>query len=200
MSDTGLFELVLHHRYSDPGAQDLSGHGNHGYGDVLRVAESDGTPGAAVFDGLHDRIFVPPSAALARCGGIRVDVVVRLDELGHRRTLVEGYLSFAVHVEGDGSLGAAVYRYLEWYGIQSRKSLVPVGSWLAITFTYTDDGAMTLSLNGELVAEGYRRLGPANGIAWPFGLSVGAWPDADQRVLKGQLAELKLWRSITEQV
>ncbi|WP_245966756.1 LamG-like jellyroll fold domain-containing protein [Sphaerisporangium album] len=194
MNHPGLYELVLHHRYADPDFQDLSGHGNHGYGTVPRVA-GDGRV-AAVFDGERDRIFVPPSATLTRRGGIRADVVVNVDELGHRRTLVEGYLSFAVHVEGDGAIGAGIYRHLEWYGVQSPRAVVPTGRWVTVTFLYTEDGVMTLSLDGETVAEEYRRLGAANGVAWPFGLSIGAWPDADQRVLKGRLAEVKLWRSL----
>ncbi|MET8046587.1 LamG-like jellyroll fold domain-containing protein [Streptosporangium sp. NPDC005286] len=193
MNDGNVFELVLHHRYAEPDARDFSGHGNDGYS-AWQHGDGNG-PQAAVFDGVRDRIFVPPSRTLARPGGVRTELVVRLDELGHRRTLIEGYLSFAVYVEANGALGAGVYRYLNWYGIGSRPALVSLGTWATITFMYTDDGVMALFLNGDLVADGYRRLGPANGIEWPFGLSIGAWPDADQRVLKGQIAEVKLWRS-----
>jgi Concanavalin A-like lectin/glucanases superfamily len=191
-----MFELVLHHRYADVHPHDLSGHANHGYGDLRRVAGHDGQISAVAFDGAHDRIFVPPSATLARPGGIRADLVVSVEELGHRRTLIEGYLSFAVGVEGDGALGGSIYRYNHWNGVRSRAGLVPLGRWITVTFLYTTDGVMTLSMDGELVAEDYRALGSAHGIGWPFGLSIGAWPDADQRVLKGRLEEVKLWRSL----
>ncbi len=193
MNDRNLFELVLHHRYASRDARDLSGHGNHGYG-ALRCDDGNGG-GSVLFDGVRDRIFVPPSKTLSRPGGIRAELVVSLDELGHRRTLIEGYLSFAVYVEPDGSLGASVYRYLNWYGVRSPPGLVPLGTWVTITFTYTDDGILALLLNGDLVAEAYRMLGPANGIDWPFGLSIGAWPDADRRLLKGRVTEVKLWRA-----
>jgi|SRR5918997_4522971 hypothetical protein len=30
-----------------------------------------------------------------------------------------------------------------------------------------------------------------------FGLSVGAWPDTDQRTLKGRIEEVMLWRALS---
>lgn len=190
-----MFELVLHHRYDGPDAEDLSGHGNRGYGAPDRGEGSAAGTRAALFDGATDRVFVPPSPTLTRSGGLRADLTVYLEEYGHRRTLVEGYLSFAFGVEGNGALGASVYRSMEWGGIQSRPNLVPLGRWVHVTFVYTDDGAMALVIDGELVAEGYRRLGTARGVCWPFGLNIGAWPDGDQRMWKGRIEEVMLWRT-----
>jgi len=196
VSDPSLLQLVLHHRYAEARPHDLSGHGNLGYGDLQRATGRDGRISAAAFDGTHDRIFVPPSTTLARPGGIRAELVVNVEELGHRRTLVEGYLSFAVGVEGNGAIAGGIYRYDQWTAVRSQAGLITLGRWITVTFTYLGDGVMTLCMDGELVAQGYRRLGGANGIAWPFGLSIGAWPDADQRVLKGRMEEVKLWRAL----
>jgi hypothetical protein len=190
-----VFELVLHHRYENPQPHDLSGNGNLGFGATRRVPGRHGAASAAAFDGATDRIYIPPSPKLTRPGGIRTDLIVKLDEFGHRRTLIEGYLSFAFGVEGDGALGASIYRAMEWNGVLSRPGLVPLGTWITVTFQYTPDGVMVLSLNGELVAASYRQLGDAHGIGWPFGLSIGAWPDGDQRIWKGSIEEVMVWRS-----
>jgi hypothetical protein len=145
-----------------------------------------------------DRILVTPSPTLTRSGDIRADLTVKLDALGHRRTLIEGYLSFAFGVEGNGALGASVYRALDWTGVQSRPGLVPLETWITVTFLYTEDGTMLLSMNGTTVAESYQELGKASGLGWPFGLNIGAWPDGDQRMWQGCIEEVMLWRSMPE--
>jgi uncharacterized protein YeaC (DUF1315 family) len=193
-----VFELVLHHRYDDPRPHDLSGNGNYGYGAPHRGPGSRPGRKAALFDGSADRIFVTPSHTLTRPGDIRADLTVKLDAFGHRRTLIEGYLSFAVGVEGDGALGGSVYRAQQWTGVQTGPGLVPLDTWITVTFVYTKDGAMMLSMNGETVAESYQELGEAAGLAWPFGLNIGAWPDGDQRLWQGCIEEVMLWRSMPE--
>lgn len=193
-----MFDLVLHHRYAIPEPHDLSGNGNHGYGAPNRGPGRDSPAAAAVFDGTTDRIFVPPAPTLTRPGGVRADLVVNLEALGQRRTLLEGYLSFAFGVEDDGSLSASVYRNLEWAGVQSRPGLIPLSEWIEVTFLYTDDGVMTLALDGAIVAERYWRIGRAQGVGWPFGLSIGAWPDGDRRIWKGCIEEVRFWRTPPE--
>jgi len=195
MIDPHAFGLVLHHRYGNPEPHDLSGHGNYGYATAGRAMGRDGQLTGRQFDGVASRIYVRPSTTLTRPGGLRADVSVLVEELGHRRTLIEGYLSFALFVEGDGAIGAGIYRYKEWSGVQTPPGLVPLGSWITVSFRYTGDGVMTLSLNDEIVAESYRQLGDAAGIEWPFGLNIGAWPDGDQRILKGRVDEVRLWRT-----
>lgn len=161
---------------------------------LASAAGPTGAADAVAFDGRSDRIYVAPSPTLTAPGGVRAHVVVAVEELGHRRTLVEGYLSFAVFAEADGSIGGSVYRYGEWNGIHTRPALVTLGSWMEVSFTAAY-GLLLLTVDGQLEAEGYRWLGEGDGISWPFGLSIGAWPDAAQRVLKGRMAELRLWRS-----
>ncbi|MEX5712362.1 LamG-like jellyroll fold domain-containing protein [Parafrankia sp. FMc6] len=190
-----MFDLVLHHRYVNVEPHDLSGNSNCGYGTVSRGPGTEGAQTAAVFDGVGDRIYVPPSPSLTRPGGIRVDLVVNLEAFEQRRTLIEGYLSFAFGVEEDGSLGASVYRNLEWAGVQSIPGLVPLNTWVHVSFVYTDDGVMTLTLDGTVVAERYWRMGRADGAGWPFGVSIGAWPDGDKRLWKGRMEEVMFWRA-----
>jgi hypothetical protein len=57
---------------------------------------------------------------------------------------------------------------------------------------------LMLSMNGTTVAESYQEIGEAAGLAWPFGLNIGAWPDGDQRMWQGGIEEVMLWRSIPE--
>ncbi len=191
-----MFDLVLHHRYGNLEPHDLSGHGNLGYGATRRAPGRSGGGSAAAFDGLSDRIFVPPSPSLTRPGGILADMDVYLEAFEYRRTLIEGYLSFAFGAEENGALSASVYRNREWTGLQSRPGLVPLARWIRVTFACTDEGRMTLALDGELVAERYCRMGMAQGLSWPFGLSIGAWPDGDKRMWKGRVGEVLLWRTV----
>jgi hypothetical protein len=66
-----------------------------------------------------------------------------------------------------------------------------------VRLTYDYDGRDTavMELDGELVAEECAPYGPVRAAQWPYGVSVGAWPDADKRVLSGRLDGLRLWRS-----
>jgi Concanavalin A-like lectin/glucanases superfamily len=192
MSDPGPLDLVLHHQYGSYGLRDVSGHDNHGFG-PLNLAEGQSPSSSAIsFDGQHDRVYVPPSPSLAASGDIRSEVTVNLDELGHRRTLMEGYLALAV--EGDGSLAGAVMRYRDWYGTRSEPGVVAPGRWLVAMLQYTSDGLMVLAVDGAQVATAVRPVGPANGVEWPFGLNIGAWPDGDQRLIRGRVEEVRLWR------
>jgi hypothetical protein len=190
------YELVLNHRYGESGFTDRSRFGNDGFGELRLSDGRDGSERAAVLDGVRDRIYVPPSSSLMRPGAVRTALVATLDELGQRRTLVEGYLSFAFHVESDGSIGAGVLRFGSWHGIRSSPNAISVGTWHTFEFGYTDAGVMSVLLDGVTVAEAVRSLGEADGVSWPFGLNIGAWPDADLRLFKGRIAEVRLWRGV----
>ena len=190
MTQSHPFQLVLHHRYAE-GLRDLSGHGNHGASVSAVAARS----GALAFDGMSSRVFVPPSPSLSRAGGIRADVVARAAELGRRRTLVEGYLSFSLTVEADGSLAGGVLQHGGWSSTWSRPGLVPPDTWLRMSLVCTSDGIVALELDGQVVGESHRWPAAPAGIRWPFGLSIGAWPDDDQRVWSGEIEEVRMWRS-----
>jgi hypothetical protein len=167
--------LVLRHRYRH-GLADESGHGNDGYRSGPRV-------------------FVPPSPSLTRAGAFRVRVAATARELGQRRTLVEGYLSFALFVERDGSLGAGVLDRGGWTGLHSAPETVAVDAALEIVFDWCRDGVLGLWLDDRVVAQGMSAPNGAHGLSWPFGLSIGAWPDADLRTWQGSIDEVVVWRA-----
>ena len=190
------FGLVVHHRYTE-GATDLSGYGNHGH----RLPSGPGnTGGAAVadgfaFDGLHSRVVVFPAPSLQELGGVRVRARVRVDRLGDRRTIVEGYLAFVLSVEPDGALAGGIYSGDQWHSMVSSPATVPLGRWIDVAFTFDGRDTASLSMDGVVLASRCAPLGPIGSIEWPFGLNVGAWPDQDLRVLDGRIAELWVWRS-----
>jgi hypothetical protein len=46
----------------------------------------------------------------------------------------------------------------------------------------SEDGLLTLWHNDRLAAEHQLSAGPCAGVALPFGLNIGAWPDDNQRM------------------
>ncbi|GGQ74726.1 hypothetical protein [Couchioplanes azureus] len=156
------------------------------------------TPGAPAmgFDGRRSRIVVPPSPEFRRLGGIRVTSSVWVDRVRGRHTIVEGYLAFALFIDPDRSLGGTVYDGIDWGGVQSEPDAVPLGRWIRIVFTYDGIDTCTLSIDDRRCAAEYSPLGRVQGVEWPYGVNVGAWPDADKRVFAGRMQELALWRSV----
>jgi len=193
------FELVLWHQYAGGQAEDRSGFGNHGRieGPVPAAGRSHGS-GSLAFDGVDDRIVVLPSPSLNDLSALRVSAWIWLEELGGRRTIVEGYGSFSLLVEPDGILEGTIYNGSRWEGVRSRPNLLPFSDWVNVTYVY--DGARTsaLYMNGERVGFNLRPLGRIEPVRWPFGLNIGAWPDQNRRVFKGRIEELKLWRISSE--
>jgi hypothetical protein len=186
------FELVLRHDYTTGSAADGSGLGNHGhtFGDPVFGPEG------LVFDGQRTRVAVPPSPTLVGLSGVRVSARLRVDELGERRTVVEGYLAFAVVVEEDGALNGGVYTAERWDGAGSAPGLVPLGRWVEVTFVYDGRDTAMLWLDGVAVGSRLLPMGPIGGVAWPYGVSIGAWPDQDLRVFSGAISRVELWRPV----
>jgi hypothetical protein len=193
--------LVLHHRYGyGARAIDLSGHDNHGQ--VVRASE----PASAVeqrvadghglrFDGVATRVVVPPSPSLESLGAVRVDVRLLLEAGGHRRTIVEGFLAISFFVEPDGRLAGTTYTGHHWYGAYSNAPVVPTDHSVDLSFVYDGLTTSILRVDGRIVAVTERPIGPVSGVAWPFGLNIGGWPDADRRMFQGVIYELKIWRA-----
>jgi hypothetical protein len=188
------FELVVHHNYASGSTIDRSGHGNHGH----RISAGDdlGNSHATTFDGRSTRVVVFPSPTLSNLRGIQVSARVRLDRLGDRRTILEGYLAFAVVVEPDGALAAGVYTGYRWDEVRTRADTIPLGTWIDVTFGYDGRDTSWLLVNGQPAAARYLPLGSVGSVEWPYGLNVGAWPDRDLRVFDGEIAEVSLWRLI----
>lgn len=183
------YELVVHHDYASGSCVDLSGHGNDGH----RIPAG---PDPAEFDGRHTRVVVLPTAGLADLGGIRAKARLRVDELGDRRTIMEGYLAFAFGVEPDGTLFGSLYADLRWQEIRTPPAAVPLHGWVDVTFGYDGRDTATLSV-GDVVTTRYAPLGRMGGVQWPYGLNIGAWPDHDLRVFSGRIGEVWLWRTAT---
>jgi hypothetical protein len=188
------YELVVHHRYTSRSLSDLSGNANDGHiSPPLRdgdVSEVDGIR----FDGRSTRVVMFPSVSLADLGGIRARARVRVDELGDRRTIAEGYLAFSFSVERDGGLAGSVYIGTHWHEIATPPNVVPLGRWVDVSFIYDGCDSAMLCLDGSVVASRYAALGAVPGVQWPYGLNIGAWPDHDLRVFSGRIAEFWLWK------
>ena len=189
------FELVVHHRYQSGTAVDLSGYANDGHATTHISAESDSVEAdGMLFDGHATRVVVFPSPSLRNLGGIRARARVRVDDLGDRRTIMEGYLSFSLSVEPDGSLRGSIYTGLEWHLVQTSPGSIEERRWSDVEFVYNGRDSATLSVNDRLAAARYAHLGRLSDVEWPYGLNVGAWPDENARAFSGHIAELWLWR------
>lgn len=188
--DRGIgFDLVVHHRYA-AGTADLSGHGNNGH----RIPAGAPTADATVFDGNSTRVVVFPSASLSELGGVRVRATISVEELGDRRTIVEGYLAFSLSVEPDGALNGGVYTGMNWHVLVTPAGTVPLHRSLDVGFVYDGCDTSMLSIDGAVVATRYAPLGPVGGVEWPYGLNIGAFPDGNLRVFKGTIGEVWLWK------
>lgn len=186
------FELVLRHDYTTGLAADDSGFGNHGH----TFGDPAFGPDGLAFDGRRSRVAVPPSPSLTDLAGVRVNARLRVDELGERRTIIEGYLAFAVVVEEDGALNGNVYTAERWDGATSAPGIMPLSRWVEVTFVYDGQDTAMLWLDGVAVGSRLLPMGPMGGVGWPYGVSVGAWPDQDLRVLSGAISRVELWRPV----
>lgn len=187
-----MFRLLIHHDYKEGDATDLSGNGHHGrlYSPSVVEGRVSGTR-ALSFNGISDRVIVAPIAG--ELGAVRATAWIWLEELGRRQNIIEGYLSFTLFVEADGSLRASLYRGSKWLSMWSTAGLVPVHEWVHIQYIYNGADLSALYINNRLIASRYCHLGRVQGIRWPFGLHIGAWPDADHYALKGRIGEVRLW-------
>jgi hypothetical protein len=187
-----MFRLLLHHDYRKGEAVDLSGNNNHGRlcSPVIVEGRVPGTK-ALSFNGINDRVIVAPPAA--EFGAVRITSWVRVEKLGSRQNIVEGFLSFALFIEGNGSLRASLYRDSKWHSLSSDPGLVPTREWVRTEYIYNGSDLSALYIGERLVASRYGYLGKVRSVRWPFGLHIGAWPDADKYALKGRIENMKLW-------
>jgi hypothetical protein len=188
---------VLFHDYRDGSVIDRSGNGNDGHPNRLNMVPGRTPQEQALhFNGIDDRVVVFPSETLQQLGALRVSAWIWLEKLDRRRTIVEGFLSFALSVDPDGSLRAGIYNGLKWQSLQSDPAIISLREWIRVTYIYDGVDTSMLYAGPKLVAQDDRYLGRVQGVAWPFGLSIGAWPDADKLVFQGKIAEVKLWRNV----
>jgi hypothetical protein len=188
-------ELILSLRHGETGPVDISARGHTVQSHYVNAVDGRMPATTAMgFDGSRSRIVVFPSPEFGRLGGIRVNCWVWVAGVGSRHTIVEGYLAFALFIEANRSLSGTVYDGFDWGGVHSDPNVVPLRRWVKIVFMYDGIDTCTLHLDDKLCAAEFTPLGRVQGVAWPYGLSIGAWPDADKRVFDGRIEELTLWR------
>jgi hypothetical protein len=188
-------ELVFDLRHRDGHPVDASGRGVE-----LSPRNVGSAPGvttgsrAMAFDGRSSRLSVLPSAVPGDLRAVRVSSWTWTDDLVGRQTVMEAYLAFALFVDADGSIGATMYNGFDWGGVRTDAGIMPVRRWVHMTLDYDGRDTSTIELDGHLVAEEAAAYGPVRAAHWPYGVSIGAWPDADKRVFSGRLDEVRLWR------
>lgn len=188
-----MYQLVLHHTYIGGSTFDVSGLGNHGL-------PEDITPGTGDADGSYQfteptsGITVATSPTLQNLTALRVRMKIRTEAPdGQRRNLMEGFLSFAFILSGDGHLaGSIVDRAGNWNGLQAPDPLPP-NTWHEIEMTHDGFRTLALKIDGRPVAVRSDIQGPVRSVG-ALGLAIGRWPDAHSYVYKGHIGELQVWR------
>jgi hypothetical protein len=188
-------ERILSLRQGEHGPLDTSGRDN-----IIRPVHIDNAAGmndapAMGFDGNRSRIIVLPSDSLAELDGIRITTWLWVDEVVGRHTIIEGYLAFAMFIDADRSFGGTIYNGFNWGGVFTEPGAITLRQWHKLSFTYDGVDTAMLHIDDVRRAEEYSPLGRVSGVRWPYGINVGAWPDADKRVLHGRIQDLTLWRS-----
>ena len=188
-------ELALDLRQGSSGPIDVSGHRSAIRAFHIRpVAGPTPRTSAMGFDGRRSRIVILPSPSLARLDGVRVTARIWIEALVSRHTLVEAYLAFALFLDADGSIGATMYSGVDWGGARSDPGVVPLRRWVDIRYSYDGIDTCEIEVDGAVRAQEYSSFGPVRGVQWPYGVSIGAWPDADKRLFHGRMDAVRMWR------
>lgn len=186
-------QLVLHHTYIGGSTFDVSGKGNHGIPHAV-VAGSGDTAGSFRFGDQESAITVRPSPSLRDLRSLRVRVRFRSEPwFDQRRNLVEGYLSFALVLEGGGRLtGTVVDASGAWQGV-SVEGRVTAGQWYEAALEHNGLSTLALRVGGEVVAVRHDVPGPVRSVG-DLGVAIGRWPDRAQYTFRGEIGELQIWR------
>ncbi|WP_405395412.1 LamG domain-containing protein [Microbispora hainanensis] len=172
---------------------DVSGMGNHGVpADVQPGTGADA--GSYTFASAASGIMVAPSLSLQNLQALRVRMKIRADPWdGARRNLVEGFVSFAFTLGGDGTLtGTIVDRSGAWSGVSAAGAVTP-GRWHEVEMVHDGVGTVALKVDGHVVAVRTDVPGPVRSVG-PLGVAIGRWPDANRYAFKGGIGELQIWR------
>lgn len=92
-------------------AIDISGYENHGNTTdvLLRVSGSSPSTKTYSFNGQTSRVFIPVQPVWQDLYAIRVEALVKINDLGHRHNIIEGALSFALFVRANGVVTATFF-------------------------------------------------------------------------------------------
>ena len=192
--------LVIHHTYDGSTAVDVSQNHNHGHLEGVTLAG-----GVAELGGGADCVRVRVSPTLAKLRAVRCTVRFRLApgpwiDPGYsggprRQNLIEGYLSFALAVGADRSIGGSIVDANgAWTGAQSSAGVVSHSQWHEVTFVHDGFSACRVDLDGTTVAESFDVLGPVRPPNDLYGIAIGHWPDPDDRYsFIGEIDDVKVW-------
>ena len=166
-------KVVVHHTYAQGVAFDVSNNRNHG---LL----TDVTPGTGqfersfLFDRPSSRIDIAPAPTLEDFRAIRAGVLVFFWQPDggppHRHNLIEGFVSFALFIQPDGSLmGTVVDADGNSHGAVSQPGTVTPGGWHVADFIHDGINRCVLFVDGMQV--GYADVrGPVRSVG-PLGVS-----------------------------
>jgi hypothetical protein len=188
-----MYQLAMHHTYIGGSAFDISGKRNHGV--PIDVAPGVGTEaGSYQFSAPTSSIMVPASDSLDNLGAVRIRMKIRTEPWdGQRRNLMEGFLSFAFVLMGDGRLsGGILDANGTWSGVTDSGGVTP-GQWHEVELVHDGVDTVALKLDSNVVAIRGDVPGPVRSVG-RLGIAIGRWPDANQYVFKGYIGEVQLWR------
>jgi hypothetical protein len=204
-----MFRLCLHYPYTHVAeAIDVSGADNHGrVRDVSFVPNGTArNSGALSFDVPSSRVAVVDRPAFAHLHALKIETVVRVRSLGQRRNLVEGHLSFAFYIHGNGVMqGTYLGRTspggpLTWQGVETHMDtpdgitrLIPINRWVKLTYLHDGFASLRLFVDDELAAAKYNFSSPIRPVGWR-GVHIGNWPDADAYNFDGEIDDVRIWR------
>ena len=189
--------LVVHHKYADGMAFDLSGYRNHGVPYSVTNAEAPFAPGFD-YTNANGRVIVAPSSSLQDLLSVRAVVTFYLNASGgltRRYNLIEGHLCFALFVNPDGSLsGTIVDADGQWTGTQSAANIVFPGRWHQAEIRHDGVNECCIYLDGIPVGTSYNAHGPVRSVG-PHGIAVGHWPESSgQYTFDGFIREVLVYK------
>lgn len=189
--------LVLHHFYTRS-AFDLSDNRNHGVPVDVALAGPPDAPAFVFADGNSD-VRVPPSPTLQDLWSVRATVTFSLEppagQITRRYNLMEGHLSFALFVTGDGALmGTILDQTGAWTGATSIPDLVSTSAWHTAELQHDGINALRIFLDGAQVGAAFDAPGPVRSVG-PHGVAIGHWPEQPGTyTFVGAIREAKLWK------
>ncbi len=144
------------------------------------------------FRGADAQLEIPAiDESLTSFGALRIQAFVRPQPISHRYNIIEGWMSFALFIESDGSLTGTVYDGHRWVGPNSGQIKVPINKWSRVCLEYDGVSILSLKLNGRIVGS---RLDISSKILPPRQvITLGHWPRGDGRyTLKGDLGHIRI--------
>src|SRR5262249_12807117 len=155
--------------------------------------------GFAMFERPTSGVRIAPSALLADLRAIRAGARFAWrpsTESGERRhNIIEGHLSFSIHVLPNGSVGGTILDANgTWSGVTSPIGMVGRDAIIDVALYHDGFSHIALQVGDAIVAERFDVPGPVRSVG-ALGITVGRWPDpSDQYTLQGAVFESFLYK------